>query len=63
MNNGRLSFFVLIGIAALAACTQEETVSIDPLGSESVATVDGVPIQTALLTITHVDACKRTRMN
>jgi len=48
MNNGRLSFFVLIGIAALAACTQEETVSIDPLGSESVATVDGVPIQTAL---------------
>jgi peptidyl-prolyl cis-trans isomerase C len=48
MNNGRLGFFVLIGITALAACTQEETVSVDPLGSESVASVNGIPIQTAL---------------
>jgi peptidyl-prolyl cis-trans isomerase C len=48
MNNRGLAFFVLIGITALAACTQEEAVSVDPLGSESVATVNGIPIQTAL---------------
>lgn len=37
-----------LGLAMLVSCTQEQSAGIDPLGEESVATIDGIPIQTSL---------------
>jgi len=48
MNNRTIGVIVSLGLATLVSCTQEQNAGIDPLGEESVATIDGIPIQTSL---------------
>lgn len=48
MNNGTISVIASLGLAMLVSCTQEQSAGIDLLGEESVATIDGIPIQTSL---------------
>ena len=48
MKNGTIGVIASLGLAMLVSCTQEQSAGIDPLGEESVATIDGIPIQTTL---------------
>lgn len=48
MNQGTIGVIASLGLAMLASCTQEQSAGIDLLGEESVATIDGIPIQTSL---------------
>ena len=48
MKNRTMGVIASLGLAVLAACTQKQSVGIDPLGEESVATIDGLPIQSTL---------------
>lgn len=48
MKNGTTSVIASIGFAMLLGCTQEQNAGLDSLGEESVATIDGIPVQTAL---------------
>lgn len=48
MNNGTINVIASLGLAMLVSCTQEQSAGIDLLGEESVATIDGIPIQTSL---------------
>ena len=47
MSNGIISVIAALGLAMVVSCTQEQSAGIDPLGEESVATIDGIPIQTS----------------
>ncbi len=48
MKNETTSVIASIGFAMLLGCTQEQNAGLDSLGEESVATIDGIPVQTAL---------------
>ncbi len=48
MNNGTIGVIASLGLAMLVSCTQNRSVGIDPLGEESVARIDGIPIQATL---------------
>lgn len=48
MKNETTSVIASIGFAMLLGCTQEQNAGLDSLGEESVASIDGIPVQTAL---------------
>ena len=48
MTNGPIGVIASLGLAMLVSCTQNRSVGIDPLGEESVARIDGIPIQATL---------------
>ncbi len=48
MTNGTIGVIASLGLAMLVSCTQNRSVGIDPLGEESVARIDGIPIQATL---------------
>jgi peptidyl-prolyl cis-trans isomerase C len=48
MNNGIISTIAATGLAMLVGCSQEPVTEPDPLGDESVATIDGAPVQAVL---------------
>lgn len=48
MSNGITKLAGLVGVAFLIGCSQETAAPPDPLGTESVATIDGVPLQAEL---------------
>ena len=48
MNSGTIAVIASLGLAVLMGCTQKQSVGIELLGEESVATIDGIPIQTTL---------------
>jgi peptidyl-prolyl cis-trans isomerase C len=48
MNNGSISVIASLGLAMFSGCAQENNAGIDALGDESVASIDGIPIQTTL---------------
>ncbi len=48
MNNGIIKIAALVGLISLVGCDQKPAPVPDPLGTESVASIDGAPIQAAL---------------